>query len=177
MFCFYLNGAAGLRISLHFLLHCIANLFANSSVSPVPTLRTRLVRSSKPGPPDVQQVGQGALDKPDPPDVRQVFQGVAGQTRPARHSAGRTRSCRTSPTRQTSGRSGERLQDRPDPPDVRQVGRGAPGQARPARRPAGRARVGSIGMSARPARRPAGRASLPNHSNAGLAHGQPVSGG
>ncbi len=49
----------GLRISLNFLLHCIANLLANSSVSLVPTLRTRLVRSSKPGPPDVQRSGKG----------------------------------------------------------------------------------------------------------------------
>ena len=53
------QGMSGLRISLNFLLHCIANLLANSSVSLVPTLRTRLVRSSKPGPPDVQRSGKG----------------------------------------------------------------------------------------------------------------------
>ncbi len=46
-------------------------------------------------------------DKPDLLDIRQVGRGAAGQARPARRPAGRARSSRTSPTHQTSGRSGE----------------------------------------------------------------------
>ncbi len=113
------------RISLKKKWHCIVNTFANSSVSPVPTLRTRLARSSRPDPADVQQVGRGALDKPGLPDVWQVLRGAPGQAQPGGRPTGRTRSSRTSPTHQTSGRSGEELQDKPDPPDVRQVGRGS----------------------------------------------------